>query len=55
MKRTTTPKNKWYLVCDGKSASVTNNIGEAKGMNVVILEISANDAANMLALTLANK
>ena len=55
MKRTTTPENKWYLVCDGKSANVTNNISEVKGMNVVIVEISANDAANILALTLANK
>jgi hypothetical protein len=45
----------WYLICDGQGARVTNDIEEARSLNVVIVEITANEAASILALTLANK
>ena len=43
---------KWYLVIDGKSTRVFNstNIAECGTMNVVIVEISANQAAAILLL-----
>jgi hypothetical protein len=53
MKRT--PKNKWYLFVDGKSTKVTNSRTEIDLLNGVVIEISANEAAEILALTLANK
>ena len=43
-------KNKWYLVCDGKNAYVTTDISEAKTLNVVILSLTPNQAATLLAL-----
>lgn len=47
--------NKWYLVCDGKSSYVTNNIDEAKTLNVVIIKITPNEAATILALSKSNR
>ena len=43
----------WYLVYDGESAKVTKDISEAQTRNVVIIKLSADDAAEMLSLTLA--
>ena len=46
---------KWYLVCDGKTSYVTNNIEEALTINVVIIKITPNEAASILALGKSNK
>lgn len=43
-------KTQWYVVFDGKNMQITNNIAEAKTLNVVIVEITADEAAQMLAL-----
>ena len=51
MKRT--PKNKWYLFVDGKSSKVTNSRTEIDKLNGVVIEITADEAASILALTLA--
>jgi hypothetical protein len=53
MKRT--PKNKWYLFVDGKSTKVTNSRTDIDILNGVVIEITANEAAEILALTLATK
>ena len=53
MKRT--PKNKWYLFVDGKSTKVTNTLDEISQLKGVIIEITADEAAQILALTLATK
>ena len=53
MKRT--PKNKWYLFVDGKSTKVTNSRIEIDALNGVVIEITADEAASILALTLATK
>ncbi len=50
MKRT---KQKWYLFVDGKSASVTNNRNEVDILKGVVIEITADEAASILALKLA--
>jgi hypothetical protein len=53
MKRT--PKTKWYLFVDGKSTKVTNSRTDIDILNGVVIEITANEAAEILALTLATK
>jgi hypothetical protein len=53
MKRT--PNNKWYLFVDGKSTKVTNSRTEIDTLNGVVIEITADEAAQILALTLARK
>lgn len=53
MKRT--PKNKWYLFVDGKSSKVTNSRTEIDKLNGVVIEITADEAASILALTLARQ
>ena len=53
MKRT--PKNKWYLFADGQSTKVTNSRTEIDTLNGVVIEITADEAAQILALTLARK
>lgn len=53
MKRT--PKNKWYLFVDGKSVKVTNSRTEIDTLKGVVIEITADEAAQVLALTLARK
>lgn len=47
---------KWYLVLDGKTTKVVSsrNIAEYEAMNVIIVEITANQAAGILLLTSAN-
>ena len=52
MKRTR--KTQWYLVCDGKGATVTNNIDNLVDLNVVIIEVTADQAANILVLEKSN-
>ena len=44
---------KWYLVIDGKSTRVVNstNIAEYETMNVIIVEITASQAAGILLLS----
>lgn len=48
---------KWYLVIDGKSTKVVNsaNIAEYETMKVVIVEVTANQAAAILLLNQTNK
>ena len=43
---------KWYLVIDGKSMKIANstNIAECETMNVIIVEITASQAAGILLL-----
>jgi hypothetical protein len=53
MKRTKTTK--WYLYTDGKTTSVTNSFNEANALKGVIIEITPDQAAQILALTLARK
>jgi hypothetical protein len=53
MKRT--PKNQWYLFVDGKSTKVANSRTEMDTLKGVVIEITADEAAQILALTLANK
>ena len=48
MKRT--KKTQWYVVCDGKGAIITNNIETLVDLNVVIIEITADQAASILML-----
>lgn len=50
MKRT---KQKWYLFVDGKTTSVTNNRNEVDILKGVVIEITADEAASILALKLA--
>ena len=50
-----TPKNKWYLFVDGKSAQVANSRTELDTLKGVVIEITADEAAQILALTLASK
>lgn len=50
-----TPKNKWYLFVDGKSAQVANSRTELDTLKGVVIGITANEAAQILALTLASK
>jgi hypothetical protein len=53
MKRT--PKNKWYLFVDGKSTKVTNTLDEISQLKGVIIEVTADEAASILALALESK
>ena len=53
MKRT--PKNKWYLCVDGQSTKVTNSRTDIDTLKGVVIEITADEAASILALTLAYK
>ena len=53
MKRT--KEAKWYLFTDGKNVSVTNSPAEASTLRGVMLNISANEAATILALMLEHK
>ena len=43
---------KWYLVLDGKTTKVvsSNHIAEYEGMNVVVVEVTASQAAAILLL-----
>ena len=52
MKKVSKIKNKWYLVCDGKGTRVVSdrNVAEMQGLNVVIIAITADVAANILLL-----
>lgn len=50
-----TPKNKWYLFVDGKSTKVANSRTELDTLKGVVIEITADEAAQILALTLAHK
>lgn len=47
--------NKWYLFVDGKSTKVTNTRTEIDTLKGVVIEITADEAAQILALTLATK
>lgn len=53
MKRT--PKGKWYLFVDGESVKVANSRTEIDTLNGVIIEITANEAAQILGLIIAKK
>ena len=59
MKKTTNnniKKNtKWYLYTDGKVTLVANSRTEFDTLNGVVIEISANEAATILALKLKAK
>ena len=47
--KTPTPKNtKWYLVYDGKDHKVTNALKEYETLNVVVIELSSQQAASYL-------
>ena len=48
-------KSKWYLFVDGKSTKVTNSRTELDILKGVVIEITADEAAQILALTLAMK
>ncbi len=48
-------KSKWYLFVDGKSTKVTNSRTELDILQGVVIEITADEAAQILALTLAMK
>ena len=53
---TNTKKNtKWYLYTDGKITLVANSRTEFNTLNGVVIEISANEAATVLALKLKAK
>ena len=43
---------KWYLVLDGKTTKVvsSNHISEYEAMNVIVVEVTANQAAAILLL-----
>jgi hypothetical protein len=45
-------KQKWYLFVDGKTTSVTNNRNEVDILKGVVIEITADEAASILALKL---
>jgi hypothetical protein len=55
MKRTKKDEEKWYLFVDGKSTKVTNSRIEIDTLKGVVIEITANEAASILALTLKLK
>jgi hypothetical protein len=46
-------KQKWYLFVDGKTTSVTNNRNEVDILKGVVIEITADEAASILALKFA--
>ena len=48
-------KDKWYLFVDGESTKVVNSRTEINTLKGVIIEITANEAAQILALTIAKK
>ena len=52
MKKTVAKKraNKWYLVFDGKNHTITVNIGEYEALNVIAIELTAEQTANYLLL-----
>lgn len=53
MKNTKTTKpteTKWYLFLNGKTATVHNSTAEIDLLKGVVIEISANEAANILLL-----
>lgn len=53
MKRT--KATKWYLYTDGKTTSVTNSFNEVSALKGVVIEITPDQAAQILALSLARK
>ena len=53
MKRT--KATKWYLYTDGKNTFVTNSFDEVKTLKGVVIDITADQAAQILALSLARK
>lgn len=54
MKRTK-EETKWYLFTDGKKVSVTNSLTEVSTLRGAIINITANEAATILALMLERK
>lgn len=60
MKKTTNNNNakkntKWYLYTDGKATLVANSRTEFDTLKGIVIEISANEAATVLALKLKAK
>ena len=41
-------KMKWYLIYDGKEHKVVNNLAEYETLNVIIIEITSQQAAAYL-------
>lgn len=48
-------KRGWYLVYDGVNTTITNDIAEAQTLKTVIIEITADEAAQILLLANAYK
>ena len=48
------PNKKWYLIYDGTTTSIVQNIGAYATLKCVIVEITANQAAEMLSLHLSS-
>jgi hypothetical protein len=55
MKKTKKNENKWYLFIDGTDAKITNTYEDVSALKGVILTITADEAASILALRLENK
>ena len=55
MKKTKQNETRWYLYTDGARVQVLKDTSEVEVLEGVIIEITANEAANILALALANK
>lgn len=49
-KDTKPTETKWYLFLDGKTATVHSSTAEIDLLKGVVIEISANEAANILLL-----
>ena len=54
MKRTKKIEPKWYLVYDGKNHKIVKDLSEYDDLNVVIIDITAEDAASYLLLQKEN-
>ena len=55
MKPTKKSENQWYLFIDGTDAKITNKYEDVSALNGVVLTITADEAASILALRLASK
>ena len=55
MKKTNQNEAQWYLYTDGTRVQVVKDTTEVDVLKGVVIEITANEAANILALALANK
>ena len=53
MKRT--KETKWYLFTDGKTTSVSSSFNEVNALKGVVIEITADQAAQILSFALARK